>query len=76
MHPLAQFAKQTSNLIFYPHQGYVKTFKTDDDDCAKKIVCEASRECAQDMSQSSNVFCQLGTYVLIISPYENPYFES
>lgn len=41
-------------------KGYVRTMKAQNDSCVRKIMCEASKECAED--QPNGIFCQLGTY--------------
>ena len=43
-------------------KGYVRTFKTSDDNCMQKFLCEANRECAGDQQGSSAIYCQLGSY--------------
>ncbi|XP_034255461.1 uncharacterized protein LOC117653717 isoform X5 [Thrips palmi] len=43
-------------------KGYVRTFKTSDDNCMQKFLCEANRECSADQQGSSAIYCQLGSY--------------
>ncbi|XP_052130858.1 uncharacterized protein LOC113203825 isoform X6 [Frankliniella occidentalis] len=43
-------------------KGYVRTYKTSDDNCMQKFLCEANRECAADQQGSSAIYCQLGSY--------------
>lgn len=43
-------------------KGYVRTMRAHNDGCVRKIICEASKECADDLSQPNGVYCQLGTY--------------
>lgn len=43
-------------------KGYVRTFKTTDDNCMQKFLCEANRECSADQQGSSAIYCQLGSY--------------
>ncbi|CAH0726989.1 unnamed protein product, partial [Brenthis ino] len=40
---------------------YVRSFKTNDEKCLQKYVCDANNECSTDIGPKS-VFCQLGTY--------------
>lgn len=41
-------------------KGYVRSLKTNDDNCMLKYVCEANRECSADTHGA--IYCQLGTY--------------
>lgn len=43
-------------------KGYVRTYKTSDDNCMQKFLCEANRECASDQQGASAIYCQLGSY--------------
>lgn len=40
-------------------KGYAKTYKNDDEKCMQKFVCEANRECINDIV-GDTIFCQLG----------------
>ncbi|KAL3265977.1 hypothetical protein HHI36_010166 [Cryptolaemus montrouzieri] len=42
-------------------KGYVKSLNSVSSPCLQKTICEANRECAMDIGQSS-LFCHLGNY--------------
>lgn len=42
-------------------KGYVRTYKSAEDKCMQKYLCEANEECSSDVGGQS-IFCQLGTY--------------
>lgn len=42
-------------------KGYVRTYKSAEDKCMQKYLCEANEECSTDVGGQS-IFCQLGTY--------------
>lgn len=41
-------------------KSYVRTYRTSDDKCMQRYLCEANNECSKDIGGSS-IFCQLGT---------------
>lgn len=41
-------------------KSYVRTYRTSDDKCMQRYLCEANTECSKDIGGSS-IFCQLGT---------------
>ncbi|EEB20175.1 conserved hypothetical protein [Pediculus humanus corporis] len=43
-------------------KAYVRSFKTSDDKCLQKYVCEANKECSSDLSGTSTLYCRLGSY--------------
>jgi len=42
-------------------KGYVKTYRTAEDKCLQRYMCEANNECVSEIGGSS-IFCQLGSY--------------
>ncbi|KAK9875660.1 hypothetical protein WA026_009457 [Henosepilachna vigintioctopunctata] len=42
-------------------KGYVRSMNSLSNECLQKSICEANRECAMDIGQSS-LFCHLGNY--------------
>ncbi|XP_017775508.1 PREDICTED: uncharacterized protein LOC108561902 isoform X2 [Nicrophorus vespilloides] len=42
-------------------KGYVRSLSTASSKCMQKYLCDANRECTNDIGQTS-IFCQLGTY--------------
>lgn len=42
-------------------KSYVKTYKTDEEKCMQKYLCEANEECSSEVGGHS-IFCQLGSY--------------
>lgn len=42
-------------------KGYVRTYKSSEDKCMQRYLCEANEECSTDIGAKS-IFCQLGTY--------------
>lgn len=59
-------------------KGYMRTMRTSDDICMQKFVCEANKECSDDLNKSNAVFCQLGTYAtsLILHKSSSSPFEA
>ncbi|KAK6641966.1 hypothetical protein RUM44_013687 [Polyplax serrata] len=47
-------------------KAYVRSFKSSDDKCLQKYVCEANKECSTDLSGTSSLYCHLGTYATSI----------
>lgn len=43
-------------------KGYMKTMNTIDEECMQKYICDANRECSNDLNGTSAIYCQLGTY--------------
>lgn len=41
-------------------KSYVRTYRTSEDKCMQRYVCEANDECTRNIGGSS-IFCQLGT---------------
>ena len=41
-------------------KGYVRTYKSSNDKCMQKYLCEANSECINEIGGAS-IFCQLGT---------------
>ncbi|KAF5286058.1 hypothetical protein FQA39_LY16462 [Lamprigera yunnana] len=42
-------------------KGYVRSLATSEEPCVQKYMCDANRECSQDVGKHS-IFCPLGTY--------------
>ncbi|XKL65914.1 hypothetical protein PGB90_009334 [Kerria lacca] len=59
-------------------KGYMRTMRTSDDICMQKFVCEANKECTDDLNQSNAIYCQLGTYAtsLILQKSSTSPFET
>jgi hypothetical protein len=45
-------------------KGYARTFRTGDDLCTQRVMCEANRECVTDSLNGGYPFCQLGSYLV------------
>ncbi|KAH8369204.1 hypothetical protein KR009_003985 [Drosophila setifemur] len=42
-------------------KGYVRTYRSSEDRCTQKYMCDANTECVREIGGSS-IFCQLGSY--------------
>ncbi|EDV49422.1 uncharacterized protein LOC6553891 isoform X2 [Drosophila erecta] len=42
-------------------KGYVRTYRTSEDKCTQRYMCDANTECVREIGGSS-IFCQLGSY--------------
>ncbi|XP_070073148.1 uncharacterized protein [Drosophila takahashii] len=42
-------------------KGYVRTYRSSEDKCTQKYMCDANTECVREIGGSS-IFCQLGSY--------------
>lgn len=41
-------------------KGYVRTYRTSEDKCTQRYMCDANTECVREIGGSS-IFCQLGS---------------
>ncbi|XP_055388434.1 uncharacterized protein LOC129616998 [Condylostylus longicornis] len=58
-------------------KGYVKTYKSTEDKCMQKYLCEANSDCINEIGGTS-IFCQLGTYAtsFMLERQTNSKFEN
>ncbi|KAL0266907.1 UNVERIFIED_CONTAM: hypothetical protein PYX00_009327 [Menopon gallinae] len=45
-------------------KAYVRSLNTSDEKCMQKYVCEANKECSDDLSGTSSLYCKLATYTV------------